>query len=139
DLAKLAAQFSEDRTTKEKGGLYTDVSANEAWAEVVAALSGLKEGEIAPRVIESHAGFHIAKLEKRKTVRNSDGSETETVDFRHVLLQRKFPDPQHDNPEIPAPFISAEEIAEKMVEMEKRDRFVAEIVARNPIELPVDV
>ncbi len=42
------------------------------------------------------------------------------------------------NPEIPSPFLTAEEIAKTEVEKEKRNRFVEDAIGRNQIILPED-
>ncbi len=134
DFAKLAAEFSEDRTSKDKGGLYENVASDTVWQEVEAAVLGLEAGNIAPKLIESNTGFHIVKLEKKEAGAGSALKFT----FRHILFQHHFPDPSHSNPGIPAPFISAAEITANAVEKGKRDRLVADIIARNPISLPDD-
>ncbi len=138
DFAKLVAEHSEDRSTKAKGGLYENVSRNDLWAEIERAALALENGNIADRIIETNTGFHIVKLENKQINRNVDGSETVIFSVRHILLQKAFEDPGSLNPGIPPPFIAAEEIAKNQVEMEKRDRFVAEIIRQNNISLPED-
>jgi len=138
DFAKLAAEHSEDRSTKAKGGLYENVSGGDLWAEVEQGAFTLENGKIADRIIETNTGFHVVKLENKQTKKNADGSETIAFSVRHILLQKGFEDPDNQNPDIPPPFITAEEIAKNRVEKEKRDRLIAEIIGQNKISLPED-
>lgn len=138
DFARLAAEYSEDRATKTKGGLYENVSRDVLWTEVEAAALALENGRIADRIIETNTGFHIIKLENKQTKKNADGSEAVSFSVRHILLQKGFEDPANINPNVPSPFISAEELAKNEIEREKRNRFVDEIIRRNNISLPED-
>lgn len=138
DFSKLAAEHSEDRSTKTKGGLYENVSRADLWAEVEAAALELEKGRIANRIIETNTGFHIVKLENKQTKTNADGGETTIFSVRHILLQKGFEDPGNINPDVPSPFISAEELAKNEIEKEKRNRFVEEIIGQNDISLPDD-
>jgi parvulin-like peptidyl-prolyl isomerase len=136
DFAKLASENSEDRTTKNKGGLFENISKDFIWQEVETAALELKNGEIADRLIESNTGFHIVRLENKKISKESDGSEKITFSVRHILFQKHFEDPMNSNPEIPPPFVSADEIAKSVVEAEKRNKLVANIIQSNEINLP---
>lgn len=138
DFAKLAEQFSEDRITKKKGGLYENIEKDALWIEVETAALALENGKIADRLIETHTGFHIVKLENTQIKKDTNGKEIVKYDVRHILLQNNFEDPGNTNPEIPSPFLKAEEIAKTEIEREKRNNFVAQISRLNPIELPED-
>lgn len=134
DFAKLAAEFSEDRTTKNKGGLHENIAKNLLWPEVERAALALENGKVASRLIESETGFHVVKLESKQV----SGNGTGTFSVRHILLQKKFEDPGNTNPEIPSTFLTGPEIARSEVEKEKRNRFVDQIVQRGEISLPED-
>lgn len=138
DFAKLAAEFSEDRITKARGGLYENIEKDALWIEVETAALALENGQIADRLIETHTGFHIVKLDKKEIKKDANGREIVSYSVRHILLQRNFEDPNNTNPEIPSPFLKAEEIAKTEIEKEKRNRFVEEIIRLNPIVLPED-
>ena len=138
DFSKLAKEFSEDRATKDAGGLYENVGQNIVWAEVEQAALDLEKGQIADRVIESQFGFHIVKLENKKTIKNKDGGETVNFSVRHILLQKNFEEPNNKIPDVPSPFMRAEEIAKAEIEREKRAKFIGEIIERNPVSLPND-
>ncbi len=137
DFSALAAQFSEDRTTKDKGGLYEDVNKNTIWAEVENAALNLENGRMADTVIESSFGFHIVKLENKQITKTKDAGETVKFSVRHIVLQKSFEEPNRV-PGVPPPFMKAEEIARTEVEREKREKFIAEIFAQNPISMPED-
>lgn len=138
DLARLASEFSEDRSTKDKGGLFQDVGKGTIWVEVETAALVLNQGEVAESLIESDIGYHIVKLEKKTIKRKEDGTEAGTFSVRHILLQKSFEEPGSRQPGIPPPFMKAEEIARAQVEKEKRDKFVAGLVQRSQINLPED-
>lgn len=138
DFPKLAEQFSEDRITKEKGGLYENIEKDALWIEVETAALALENGKIADRLIETHTGFHIVKLENKQIKKDASGKESVSYNVRHILLQKNFEDPGNTNSEIPSPFLKAEEIAKTEIEREKRNNFVERISRLNPIELPED-
>lgn len=134
DFDKLAAEFSEDRKTKNKGGLYENVGKNVLWAEVEQAALELKNGQIADQLIESSAGFHIVQLIDKKTDKSGDVELT----VKHILIQKKFEEPGVSIPGIPPPFMTAEEIAAAEIGKKKRAEFVGAIIRQNPVSLPED-
>jgi len=138
DFSKLAVEFSEDRATKNKGGLFENVEKDTLWAEVENASLSLENGQIADKLVETNTGYHIVKLENKQIEQAKDGGKTVKYSVRHILLQKNFEDPNNNNPEIPSPFITAEEIAKTEVEKEKRNRFVEDVIGRNQIVLPED-
>lgn len=138
DFGKLAAEFSEDRTTKNKGGLFENVEKDTIWIEVERAALTLEKGQIANRLIETHTGFHIIKLEDKKIEKQKGGAENIKFSVSHILLQKAFEEPGNTNAEIPPPFLTALEIAKAEIEKQKRDKFVEAIVGRNEITLPED-
>lgn len=138
DFSKLAAEFSEDRSTKSKGGLYENVSKDYLWPEVETAVLALEEGQIADKLIETHTGFHVVRLESKQVKKEKDGSETVKFSVRHILLQKSFAEPNSYRPDMPAPFMKAEEIAKAEVEKEKYNALVTELIQRNQIAVPDD-
>jgi hypothetical protein len=138
DFAALAEKFSEDRATKDKGGLYENVETNTLWEEVERAALNLEKGQIADGLIESKIGFHIVKLENKQITKTMDGGESVKLSVRHILLQKSFEEPNNKIPGIPPPFMKAEEIAKAEIEKEKREKFTKEIFAQNPISMPED-
>lgn len=132
DFAKLAAEFSEDRSTKDKGGLYENVGAGVLWEEVQAAALKMESGQVADTVIETNNGYHVVKLEKKETGENGK------LSLRHIMLQKAFEEPNNVRPGVPPPFMSAQEIAKAEVEREKYDALVAQLIERNRISMPDD-
>lgn len=138
DFTALAKEFSEDRSTKDKGGLYENVETEYLWAEVEKTALALEKGQIADKLIETNTGFHIVKLENKEIKKEKDGSESVKLSLRHILLQYAFAEPNSKRTDIPPPFMKADDIAKAEVEKEKYNKFVAEIIQRNPVILPED-
>lgn len=138
DFAALAKEFSEHRPTKNNGGLFENLSSGQVWAELETSALTLEKGQIADKLVETEIGYHIVKLEDKQIKKDKDGKEIITYSVRHILFQKKFEQPGIANPDIPPPFMTAEEIAKLEVEKEKRNRLVEEIVQRNQIVLPDD-
>lgn len=139
DFTKLAAEFSEDRSTKKKGGLYKDIEkGNFLWPEVQSTALGLEKGQIADKIVETKDGYHIIQLVDKSPIKNKDGDETVKYSVRHILLQKRFEEPGAKNPDIPPPFMSAKDIAQTEVQKEKRKRFIDEAIRTEAISLPDD-
>lgn len=141
DFEKLAGEFSEDRGTNEKGGLYADVVQGSGflWPEVESTAVWLESGQISNKLVETRVGYHIVKLVSKQKATNENGQEVFKYSLRHILFQKNFVDPPIGrNPEIPRPFIPAEEIARIQVEDAKRQSFINAIVASENILLPDD-
>lgn len=64
DFAKLAGEYSDDPGSKDKGGLYENITLGSFVSEYENAAFSVKEGEIYPELVVSDYGFHIIKLEK---------------------------------------------------------------------------
>ena len=142
DFASLAQEFSEDRATKNKGGLYEDFAKGAGlWEEVETAALGLQPGQIADKLVETKDGYHVVQLVDKTISKGEDGRETVYLSIRHILLQKRFEDPNvsRTNSGIPAPFKTPEEIAKVAVEKEKRQHFVDEVVGSESIFLPDDI
>ena len=141
DFATLAQEFSEDRSTKDKGGLYEDFQKGGGlWEEVEAVALTLQPGQVADKLVESKDGYHIVQLVDKTVSRGDDGQETTYLSIRHILLQKRFEDPgaRRMMSGIPPPFKTPEEIAKAAVEKEKRQTFVDEVIKSENISLPDD-
>ncbi len=137
DFEKLAKEYSEDRMSNERGGLYEDAATNVLWKEVEDAALKLEVGEIAENLIESDLGFHIVKLVKKNDFKKSDRSDLK-FSVRHIVLQKKFEEPNTNIPGVPPPFLTAEEIARAEIGKAKRAKFIALVAGQNPVSLPED-
>lgn len=134
DFAALANEFSEDpgnknpQTNKPNGGLYADVKKGAFMPEFEAAALALEKGQISPNLVETPYGYHIIKLEDKKAT-----GEAETFSVRHILVSTAgTPDPS-------SPFAQPKnmrESARDKIKKERRDKWVEEVEARNPVTLP---
>ncbi|MFN0141486.1 MAG: peptidylprolyl isomerase [Pyrinomonadaceae bacterium] len=138
DFAALAKQFSEDRMTKSKGGLYEDVRPGFLWAEVEQTVMALENGHLANKVIETKDGFHIVQLVSKRSETGEAGKTVPVFNVRHILLQKRFEEPGIKLPNVPPPFLTPREIAEAAMRKQKRQAFVDRIVEAEDISLPED-
>ena len=121
DFATLAKEYSTDGS-KDKGGDLGWFGKNEMVPEFEKAAYALKPGEIS-EVVQSKFGYHIIKLEEKKT-ETKDGKQEEKVHARHILIGD-----QNANPF--APPQSPRDKARSVVEQEKAKKVLDDIVARH--------
>ena len=126
DFAKLAQEFSSDGS-KDKGGDLGWFGHGDMVPEFEQAAYALKPGEISD-VVQSKFGFHIIKLEEKKT-ETKDGKTEEKVHARHILISEAGSNPF-------APPQSSNEKARAAVEQEKGKKVLDEIVSRSHVKVP---
>jgi parvulin-like peptidyl-prolyl isomerase len=126
DFAKLAKEFSTDPGSAEKGGDLGWFGHGTMVPEFDQAVFALKPGEISD-VVESKFGYHIIKLEEKKT-ETKDGKQEEQVHARHILIGESA---QSDNPF--ARPQSGRDKARAAVEQDKQKKVLDEIVKRSKV------
>jgi len=126
DFAKLAQEFSSDGT-KDKGGDLGWFGHGQMVPAFEQAAYALKPGQISD-VVQTQFGFHIIKLEERKT-ETKDGKTEEMIHARHILISDSGSNPF-------APPQSSRERAKAAVEQEKAKKVLDDIVARSHVKVP---
>jgi parvulin-like peptidyl-prolyl isomerase len=91
DFAKLATENSDDPGSKDKGGEYDFFGRGKMVPEFDKAAFALRPGEVSD-LVETQFGFHIIKLEERRTAANPSTDQKVRQGIVDKLKQEKLED-----------------------------------------------
>jgi hypothetical protein len=135
DFAALAKEFSDDPGSKDKGGLYENVTEGGGFdKDFEAAALALQPGQFTQELVPTPFGFHIIKLEKKGETKDQTGQTKQTYDVRHILFSTMVKDP--DNPT--AREMPVNDYIKSKLEEEKEKKVMDDIVASNNVTVAED-
>lgn len=86
DFASLAKESSED-TTAADGGDLGFFGRGDMVKEFEDAAFSTEPGKVYPSIVKSPFGYHVIKVEEKKTEKSADGKDVEKVRARHILFK----------------------------------------------------
>lgn len=92
DFAKLAKEFGSDGT-KEQGGDLGWFGKGAMVPEFEAAAFELKAGELSNSLVKTNFGYHIIKVDEKKTIRDFDGFMKDKLQKAVIVMTGKIHNP----------------------------------------------
>ncbi|MGA9997432.1 MAG: peptidylprolyl isomerase, partial [Pyrinomonadaceae bacterium] len=127
DFASLAKEFSMEPGAKQSGGDLGWFGHGRMVPEFEKAAFALQAGQISD-VVKSQFGYHIIKVEERKTEKDKEGKDEEQIHARHILIMTGSPDAGAMGPPK-----QPRDQAREAVEKDKQQKLLDEIVKRSHV------
>ncbi|MGB9177829.1 MAG: peptidylprolyl isomerase [Pyrinomonadaceae bacterium] len=127
DFATLAKEFSMEPGAKQSGGDLGWFGHGRMVPEFEKAAFALQAGQISD-VVKSQFGYHIIKVEERKTEKDKEGKDEEQIHARHILIMTGSPDAGAMGPPK-----QPRDQAREAVEKDKQQKLLDEIVKRSHV------
>ncbi|HYO63692.1 MAG TPA: peptidylprolyl isomerase [Pyrinomonadaceae bacterium] len=131
DFAALANQYTTDPSGKGTGGDLGWFGRGMMVKPFEDAAFALQPGQIS-NVVETQFGFHIIKLDERRTQPGANGQPAEQIHARHILIRSGAPTRPGAPPQSPR------EQARAAVEREKEKKVIEEVAARSRVVVAED-
>jgi len=133
DFEALAKQHSDEPGADQRGGDLGWFGRGQMVKEFEEPAFSMKEGDISD-IVESPFGFHVIKLEGRRTEKGTDGQPAEQVKARHILFR---PEGIAEPSRMAAPKSLREQVKDSIAR-QRQEQKIKEIVERSKVQVPTE-